>query len=62
VITKTFVFRLDGVEKTHRKIYTEEPTTEQLIKDIQEWFFGQHFMWFAVKKDNVETNLEDLDW
>lgn len=62
MIIKTFVFRVDGIEKTYRKIYKEEPTSEQLVNDMKEWFFGHHFMWFAVKDNETEINLEDMDW
>lgn len=59
MIKKILVFEVDGVRSTIPKSYKEEPTKEQVLSDIKEWFFENHHMWFAVKENGVETNLED---
>ena len=58
-ITKTFIFEVDGIRVTKPMVYKGEPTKEQVIHDMQAWFFEQHAMWFAVKENGVETNLQD---
>ncbi len=59
MIKKIFVFEVDGIRTTTPKIYKEEPTKEQVLNDMKEWFFESHYMWFAVKENGVETNLKD---
>lgn len=59
MIKKILVFEVNGIRSTIPKSYKEEPTKEQVLTDIKEWFFENHYMWFAVKENGVETNIED---
>jgi len=59
MITKIFVFDVNGIRVTKPMVYNEEPTKEQVLRDMQEWFFEQHHMWFSVIERGVETNLQD---
>ncbi|OXL83162.1 hypothetical protein BCV73_08780 [Paenibacillus sp. SSG-1] len=59
MIQKVFIFEVDGVRVSTPKMYKQEPSKEQVLKDIQDWFFANHAMWFAVKENGAEKNLED---
>jgi hypothetical protein len=60
MIKKIFVFELEGiVRNTTPKVYKQEPTKEQVLEDMKEWFFENHQSWFAIKEDDKETNLDD---
>lgn len=59
MITKIFVFEVDGVRVSAPRIYVEEPTKQRVLEDMKNWFFENHHMWFAVKEDGKETILED---
>jgi hypothetical protein len=59
MINKTLVFELDGIRVRCSKKYKEEPTKEQVVRDMKEWFFNNYYMWFAVEENGTETNLED---
>jgi hypothetical protein len=56
----TFIFEVDGIKSEFAKEYKEEPTKEQVVNDIANWFFQNHYMWFAIKKNGKEINLEDF--
>jgi hypothetical protein len=59
MINKVFVFEVDGIRVTTPKAYRQEPSKEQVLNDMKEWFFENYHMWFAVKENGIETNLED---
>jgi hypothetical protein len=59
MIRKVFVFEVDGIRVTSPKIYKQEPSKEQVLSDMKEWFFQNHHMWFAVKENGNETNIKD---
>ena len=58
--SKVFIFEVDGVRVTNPMHYNEEPTKEEVLNDMKEWFFENQYMWFSVKENGVERNLEDL--
>lgn len=59
MITKTFIFKVNNIEAKFEKEYDEEPSKKQVMEDIKEWFFEEHYMWFGVVENGEETNLED---
>lgn len=59
MITKTFIFRVNNIETKFEKEYDEEPSKKQVMEDIKEWFFEEHYMWFAIEERGEEINLED---
>ncbi|MEK3717940.1 hypothetical protein [Paenibacillus sp. FSL R7-0333] len=59
MIKKVLIFEVDGIRVSTSKEYKAEPTKEQVLKDMKEWFFQNFYMWFAVKENGTEKNLED---
>lgn len=57
----TFIFEVNGVRTEKEKTYEKEPSQKEVENDMKDWFFDNHFMWFAVRKNGVETNLEDIE-
>lgn len=57
----TFVFHVNDVRVEKTVEYDEEIISrDKIVGDIKEWFFREHYMWFAVKTEGEETNLEDF--
>lgn len=57
----TFVFRVNDVRVEKTVEYDEEiMSRDKIVDDVREWFFREHYMWFSVKNEGEETNLEDF--
>lgn len=59
LVRKVFIFEVDGVRVSTPRMYKQEPSKEQVLKEMQEWFFENYNMWFAIKENGITTNLED---
>ncbi|MCL6605531.1 MAG: hypothetical protein K6T94_21915 [Paenibacillus sp.] len=59
MINKVLIFEVDGIRVSTPKSYKKEPAKEQVLKDMKEWFFQNYPMWFAVKENGTEKNLEN---
>lgn len=56
----TFVFEVNGIRVEKEITYPYKPTKKQIENDMQRWFFENHYMWFAIKKDGREINMADF--
>lgn len=55
----TFVFEVDGIRQEKEMNYPYKPTKQEIEYDMQRWFYENHYMWFALKKDGHEINMAD---